>query len=334
MIGLLLLLVLVVSLRLWRRRSSNSKGTDVVAPVASLVSRARTEELDGALAGEVVTLATPSMVKEVDGGLAGEVFALAAPSMVKVETFDETGVTLLRIGSGVVLAPNYVVTNKHVIERASFVKVTHKSRTYPAGLSHMLPDLDLCQLRVESLGASAASLRNARDLGVGERVFAIGAPLGFDLTVSDGLVSGLRSLNGVRMIQTSAPISEGSSGGGLFDSKGKLVGIITCSVQRGQNLNFAIPAVEAAALVRHPISPRAESFEAATVPAHADQAALVLAHLEAGFPSAKFEVHADKDYVIHVTWQGSPSNEHVREYLRSQILRRELPNPEFEFHWN
>lgn len=313
-IGLLLLVALGASLRLWHIPSFEHKETIRTAPTALLT-----------------TVSRPS---NVETGQAANVFTLAASSVVKVQTFDRTGATLLGIGSGVVLTPNYVVTNKHVVERAFSIKVTYRNRVLLASLSHMHPDLDLCQLHVESLGAPTFSLRDARDLEVGERVFAIGAPLGFDLTISDGLVSGLRVLNGVNMIQTSAPVSGGSSGGGLFDSRGKLVGIITCFMERGQNLNFAIPAERAAELTRYPITARTERFEAVTVPARADAAGLVLFRLEAGFPSAKFEVNADKEYVIHVTWQGNPSEEQVREYLRSLILRRELPNPEFEFHWN
>jgi S1-C subfamily serine protease len=76
---------------------------------------------------------------------------------------------------------------------------------------------------------------------VGERVYAIGAPEGLELTISEGLVSGLREYENVRVIQTSAAISHGSSGGGLFDVNGRLIGITTFSLKEGQNLNFALP---------------------------------------------------------------------------------------------
>ncbi|MGH9454223.1 MAG: S1C family serine protease [Terriglobia bacterium] len=277
------------------------------------------------------TIANPA--DQEGAGQAAKIFALAAPSVVKVETFDRTGATLLDTGSGAVLTPSHVVTNKHVVERGFSVRVTYYGRILPARLAHVHPDLDLCQLSVESLRAPAVPLRDAAGLAVGERVYAIGAPLGFDLTISDGLVSGLRVLNGVNMIQTTAPISGGSSGGGLFDAEGKLVGIITCHMKSGQNLNFAIPAKLAAKLAQYPVTVQTGRFEVAAVPTHLDQAGLVLARLNVGFPSARFEVRAEKDYVIHVAWQGAPSDEQVREYLRSLILRRELPNPEFDFHW-
>ena len=73
-------------------------------------------------------------------------------------------------------------------------------------------------------------------------MFAIGSPQGLELTISDGIVSGMRDLPQGRVIQTTAPISPGSSGGPLFDAYGRLVGIMTFQHRSGQNLNFAVPA--------------------------------------------------------------------------------------------
>jgi len=88
-----------------------------------------------------------------------------------------------------------------------------------------------------------AGVRPFSDLAVGERVFAIGAPRALERTLTEGLVSGLRTGPGRNMIQTSAPLSPGSSGGGLFDERGNLLGITTlASLPGSQNLNFAIAA--------------------------------------------------------------------------------------------
>jgi hypothetical protein len=73
-------------------------------------------------------------------------------------------------------------------------------------------------------------------------VYTVGAPSGLDLTLGEGLVSSLRTHNGYRYIQTTAPISAGSSGGGLFDSSGNLIGITTFLIRDAQNLNFAVAA--------------------------------------------------------------------------------------------
>jgi hypothetical protein len=100
---------------------------------------------------------------------------------------------------------------------------------------------DLCELAVKGLQAPRVPLFTGR-LRVGQRVYAIGAPEGLDLTISEGLVSSIREMDGAHYIQTSAPISSGSSGGGLFDVEGRLVGLTAFIIAEGQNLNFALPA--------------------------------------------------------------------------------------------
>jgi S1-C subfamily serine protease len=101
---------------------------------------------------------------------------------------------------------------------------------------------DLCSLDVSGFDAPAVAIGSIEMVQTGERVFAIGAPLGLDLTISEGIVSSLRDMPQGRVIQTSAPVSPGSSGGGLFDAQARLVGIVTFQTRSGQNLNFAVPA--------------------------------------------------------------------------------------------
>lgn len=90
---------------------------------------------------------------------------------------------------------------------------------------------------IRTEGAFGCSSREAL-----QRVFTVGAPRGLEQTLGDGLISGLRSGASVRLIQTSSPISPGSSGGGLFDSAGNLLGITTFMLRESQALNFAISA--------------------------------------------------------------------------------------------
>jgi S1-C subfamily serine protease len=89
-----------------------------------------------------------------------------------------------------------------------------------------------------------ANVRRVADLAVGERVYTIGNPSGLAKTLGEGLISGLRQTDGIHYVQTSAPISPGSSGGALVDSRGSLVGITTFLHKEAQNLNFAIAAEE------------------------------------------------------------------------------------------
>lgn len=181
-------------------------------------------------------------------------FKSLAPSMVIIETYEANGKQPISFGSGVVIAPKTIVTNKHVIERGSVFKVKFENNAWPCTLTHIDPDHDLCQLTVDRLPARPVTLRNLPDVAVGERVYAIGAPKGLDLTFSEGLVSGLRNQGGQSVIQTTAAISEGSSGGGLFDGDGRLIGITTSYIKRGQNLNFALPANLTSGLVNHPFN--------------------------------------------------------------------------------
>ena len=80
------------------------------------------------------------------------------------------------------------------------------------------------------------------DLKVGERVYSVGAPSGLERTLGEGIISGLRATSEGQFIQMTAPISPGSSGGGLFDSSGNLIGITTFLLKEAQAINFAIAA--------------------------------------------------------------------------------------------
>ena len=102
---------------------------------------------------------------------------------------------------------------------------------------------DRCVIRSHGLALRpVAGVRRFDSLRIGEAVFAIGNPQLLDRTLSDGLLSGKRIRAEQRLLQTTAPISPGSSGGGLFDSRGNLIGITTSSLRNAQNINFAIPA--------------------------------------------------------------------------------------------
>ena len=144
-------------------------------------------------------------------------------------------------GSGVVVAPKMVLTNCHVVAGQREIVFRHANVDHKADLVEGSRAFDLCKLRVPSLNAKAATTRASRGLKIGERVYAIGNPRGLELTLSDGLISGLREIENETQIQTSAPVSPGSSGGGLFDSSGRLIGIVTYQFTSGQNLNFAMP---------------------------------------------------------------------------------------------
>ena len=170
-----------------------------------------------------------------------------------VESLDAEG-KVAAFGSGVVIAPGRVITNRHVIEDGVTFRVEHDGKKWPAKLIRVDPDHDLAELSVSGLDAPSLHVRDSSTLAVGEKVYAIGAPEGLELTISEGLISGLRDFDKGRVIQTSAAISPGSSGGGLFHAQGRLVGITTFYLKEGQSLNFALPAEWTLALNRQPAS--------------------------------------------------------------------------------
>lgn len=166
-----------------------------------------------------------------------------SPSVWLVRALDADGV-MFASGSAVVTGPETLLTNCHVLRNAKRIVVAHDNVAHGAQLQHIDVKRDLCQLTARNLRAPAVELGDSEQLAVGQKVFALGNPQGFERTLSDGLVSSLHRSDDqkrVVMIQTSAPISQGSSGGGLFDARGRLVGITTLIHKTGQNLNFAIP---------------------------------------------------------------------------------------------
>lgn len=171
------------------------------------------------------------------------VFKYSSPSVVVVKAYDERD-KLMAFGSGVAIADNVVATNCHVLSSAGsqYAEVEYQGKNLPAELREADTERDLCTLDVKGLPAPLAAIASSQNLEVGSKVYAIGAPEGYKLTLSDGLVSGRRTIDGINLIQVTAPISRGSSGGGLFDDQGRLIGITTSTDGSGQSLNFAIPA--------------------------------------------------------------------------------------------
>ncbi|TFW32209.1 S1C family serine protease, partial [Massilia horti] len=169
-------------------------------------------------------------------------YAKAAPSVWRVFIFDATGAPIGQ-GSAVVIAKETLLTNCHVLAKAKAAVIKRDNVIYEVRLQYADPARDLCQITARNLPAPAVEIGNSDRLTVGQRVYALGNPQGLELTLSDGLLSGLRKdQNGdLMLVQISAPISPGSSGGGLFDEEGRLIGITTSIIQGAQNLGFAIP---------------------------------------------------------------------------------------------
>lgn len=187
---------------------------------------------------------------------AAQVFAQVSPSVVVVLSDGADG-NPLALGSGVVVPGGAVVTNCHVVVNGSGTKVRYAGRTYAARLKVVDLERDVCSLSVAGLHAPPTTFGSTRALQVGATVYAIGAPEGLELSLSEGIVSSLRQDGAGRYIQTTAAISHGSSGGGLFDEQGHLLGLTSFYIKGGDQLNFALPVEWVETLPR-----RATQFQA------------------------------------------------------------------------
>lgn len=170
-----------------------------------------------------------------------QVFAKAAPSIVVVKVFGANK-SPAALGSGIVVGTHEVVTNCHVLSSGTITRVTVGGKSHDARVIASDVARDLCLLNAPQLAGRPAELRSVKNVAPGARVFAIGAPQGLELTISEGLASGLRSVAGGTLIQTSAAIAPGSSGGGLFDDNGRLIGITSFVLRDSQNIGFALPS--------------------------------------------------------------------------------------------
>jgi S1-C subfamily serine protease len=175
------------------------------------------------------------------------------PAVVSISVGKDSGGGPEQIGagSGVVIAPDgYILTNDHVVHDAQQVSATLTSgATLTARLVGTDPATDQAVIRAEGPNLLYGTLGDTATLRVGQLVIAIGNPFGFQSTVSTGVVSALsrafRSREGrliEDIIQHTAPLNPGNSGGPLVDSRGRIVGINTAIIMMAQGIGFSIPA--------------------------------------------------------------------------------------------
>ena len=165
-------------------------------------------------------------------------------AMVKIVCYDPLD-NVISTGSGFFYKDDsHIVTNYHVIEDAYKIEyITNDERKYAVEyIYYYSVEMDIVVLCArnqvnEYRYLKAGSLKAKK----GKKVFAIGSPLGIQNVLSEGIISGHYMFEGINTIQCTAPISSGSSGGALVDTKGRVIGITFASNEAGQNINLAIP---------------------------------------------------------------------------------------------
>jgi S1-C subfamily serine protease len=181
-----------------------------------------------------------------------EIVARAARSVVVVQTSKG-------LGTGFAVSEGIFATNLHVVVGADRILISAPNGKTSAvsGVVGVDPAHDLVLLYcIDANDLPALVLGDDASLRPGDEVIALGTPQGLDLSVSTGVVGAVREVDeDLTLLQITAPISPGSSGGPLFDERGRVVGVTTMFSAQGQNLNFAVPAHYVAALVAHRIQP-------------------------------------------------------------------------------
>jgi len=207
----------------------------------------------------------PAMPLSSGGLPLEEIIERASAGVVSIET------TATR-GTGFFVTPDLIVTNAHVVGGHSYLSVRLAGgKTIQGRVERTSVDLDLATIRASAPREATqilelGSLSNVR---AGQEVLAIGSPLGLQNTVTRGIVSAVRMVGGVQLIQTDAAINPGNSGGPLLDRDGRVIGITTLKMARGaESLGFAVgvghavPLIEGRAMATGMGTPQAPSLPA------------------------------------------------------------------------
>ena len=189
-------------------------------------------------------------MSQVAGMVSPSVVVITTEKMVASGGWYVQNRVISGAGSGVIMSEDgYIMTNAHVVGGASYITVTIDDKDYDATLIGEDVESDIAVVKIDAHGLTPAVMGDSDTLAVGEMVLAVGNPLGeLGGTVTDGIISALnRNVmvegNEMTLIQASASVSPGNSGGGLFNMQGELIGIVNAksSGDNAEGLGFAIP---------------------------------------------------------------------------------------------
>lgn len=172
-----------------------------------------------------------------------EQIAQLASSVVMIMVYDSAGEPFAS-GSGIMIgSKGYILTNNHVLSDGSFftVRIENDDNCYRTSQVIKYNDvLDLAVIRIDRSLVPLPIYKGPQKLVRGQKVVAIGSPMGFFNSVSDGIISGFREKDDVELIQFTAPVSSGSSGGAILNMYGEVIGISTTVIRYAQNINMAV----------------------------------------------------------------------------------------------
>jgi V8-like Glu-specific endopeptidase len=163
---------------------------------------------------------------------------------VLIETYGADG-KVSGAGSGFLVSPDgRILTNFHVIAhtKRATVRLANDDAYDSVEVIDVDKRKDIALIKIKAVNQPIVKTGHSNAVQVGDRLYTVGNPLGmFQNTLSDGILSGIRQMDGYRLFQMSAPISHGSSGSPVLNSSGEVIAIVESTLSEGQNLNFAIP---------------------------------------------------------------------------------------------
>ncbi len=271
-----------------------------------------------------------------------QVVATISDSVVAIKVQENTtgflGQTITGegAGSGVIISKDgYIVTNNHVIENASEILVTlHNSKEYTANLIGTDVKTDLAVLKIEETNLTFAPLGDSSKILVGDTAIVIGNPLGeFGGTVTSGIISALdREIvidhQAMNLLQTNAEVNPGNSGGGLFNSKAELVGIVNAKTlaRNVEGIGFAIPSNDVKPIIEQIID-KGYVSKRATLGIYTNEISKDLKTTELYVSKVITGSGADKAGILVDDKIVKVNDEEINSYTQlSKILKKHQPN--------
>ncbi len=201
------------------------------------------KELAHKLALIIILLIVKMLLPSISSADADKIFKENNKAVVVIIAYDQKGKPISQGSGFIVRQDGAIVTNYHVISNAKDIAVKAGDKVIEVeGFIYIDKENDLVILKAKGKNLPTVKIGDINKINIGEKVYVISSPQGLENTISDGILSGIRDITSERKIlQITAPVSSGSSGGPVFNKNGEVIGIATFIIKEAQNLNFAMP---------------------------------------------------------------------------------------------